>query len=490
MEELIIFGASGYGQKAVSYLEKKYHVLCWLDNDRTKWGKEYKGYIVRNPESAAGFQGKVMVTSVYKSEIEEQLISLGIHSTQIYSISMKQTEGSWEYEEYPLNEHFLVPESRSLQEYDVLNNPEDYGKKKIMLFCSFYSTYTKQLIENMAKCYKSLEFSLITSASECKDKIVSEALRHIYVFHNKPQLKNILEKIPVYSVMQLLWIEPDWCYFYQLIRKKCQYLNLNVGGSDFYRASRGEREYKRKLIQVADAITAETPQTVKDFLDYYGLDAQEKMGLLPFGIQVLAYIDELRGIDQQSIRKKFGLPGDKIIVTCGHNKIDHHQHLAIINAIQKLPIWIKEQMVCVFPMTYPNGLDEYVGEIRKAAEESGVDYLILEKHMEFREMAMYALVSDIMIHVQRTDQLSSTMLEEMYAGSVVIAGSWLPYQHLREKGIYFLEVNTVSDVTLLLEDVVEHLDEYKDKCAPNSTLVYANSSWNILSEKWHALWDR
>lgn len=110
--------------------------------------------------------------------------------------------------------------------------------------------------------------------------------------------------------------------------------------------------------------------------------------------------------------------------------------------------------------------------------------------MKFKEMAMYALVSDIMIHVQRTDQLSSTMLEEMYAGSVVIAGSWLPYQHLREKGIYFLEVNTVSDVTPLLENVVEHLDEYRDKCALNSTLVYANSSWDILSEKWYALWDR
>lgn len=490
MEELIIFGASGYGEKAVSYLEKKYHVLCWLDNDHTKWGKEYKGYIVRNPKVVSGFQGKVMVTSVYKSEIEEQLISLGIHFRQIYSIGIKQTEGGWGYEEYPLNEHFLVPENKSLQEYDVLNNTEEAGKKKIMLFCTFYSTYTKQLIENMAKCYINLEFSLLTSASEYQDKIVSEALKHIYVFHNKSQLKNILEKIPVYFVMQLLWIEPEWCYFYQLIRKKCQHLNLNVGGSDFYRTNRGEREYKRKLIQAADAITAETPQTVKDFIDYYGLDAQEKMGLLPFGIQVLSYIDELRGIDQQSIRKKFGLPGDKIVVTCGHNKIEHHQHLAIINAVQELPAWIKGQIICVFPMTYPNGLDEYVGKVRKAAEEAGVDYLILEKHMEFREMAMYALVSDIMIHVQRTDQLSSTMLEEMYAGSVVIAGSWLPYQHLREKGIYFLEVNTVSDVTLLLEDVVGHLDEYRDKCAQNSTLVYANSSWDVLAEKWYALWDR
>ena len=491
MDDLIIFGASGFGKKAISYLEKNYNVLCWLDNDCTKWGKEYENYIVNNPQEAVGFQGKIMVTSVYKVEIEKQLIALGIQPRQIYSICVRQTDTGYQYEEYPLDEQFLEAEKKDLQEYDVLNNVErESDRIKIMLFCVFYSTYTKQLIENMARCYHDLEFSLITSDSESGEKITSEALRHIYVFHSKPQLKNILEKIPVYSVMQLLWIEPEWCYFYRLIRQKSRLLNLNVGGSDFYRTGKGDREYKRKLICVADTITAETPQTVADFLDYYGKDAEGKMGLLPFGVQVLDYIDELRGVDKQSIRKKFNLPNDKLVVTCGHNKIRFHQHLAIINAIEKLPDEVKERLICVFPMTYPDGLQEYIDEVREALEQSGLDYLILETRMTLKEMAMYALVSDIMIHVQKTDQLSSTMLEEMYAGSIVIAGSWLPYGHLHKKGISFWDVNNVSDITSLLEDIVKHLEIYRNKCTENSSIVYSHSSWDVLSKKWYELWRK
>lgn len=491
MDDLIIFGASGFGKKAISYLEKNYNVLCWLDNDCTKWGKKYENYIVNNPQEVVGFQGKIMVTSVYKVEIEKQLIALGVHPGRIYSIHVRQTDTGYQYEEYPLDEQFLEAEKKDLQEYDVLNNAEREGDKiKIMLFCVFYSTYTKQLIENMAKRYSDLEFSLITSDSESGEKITSEALRHIYVFHSKPQLKNILEKIPVYSVMQLLWIEPEWCYFYRLIRQKCQHLNLNVGGSDFYRTGKGDREYKRKLICAADNITAETPETVKDFLDYYGEAAEKKMGLLPFGVQVLDYIDELRGIDMQIIRKRFGLPDDKLVITCGHNRIKHHQHLAIIDALRNLPEQVRKQIICVFPMTYPDGWEDYIDEVRETLEQSGLDYLILETRMTLKEMAMYALVSDIMIHVQKTDQLSSTMLEEMYAGSVVIAGDWLPYHHLHEEGIYFLDVNNVSEITFLLEDIVEHLDMYRNKCAQNSSIVYVHSSWDILSEQWYELWCR
>lgn len=489
MDDLVIFGASGFGEKAMPYLEKKYNIVCWLDNNSDKWGKKYKNYFVRNPKELVGFQGKIMITSVWQLEIEEQLISLGFHPCQIYSLSICQTDTGYHYEEYPLNEKFLEPTGKDLQEYDLCDNAEiENGKIKVMLFCTFYSVYTKQLAENMAKRYMDLEFSLITSDSSYKDGVNSGSLNHIYVFHNRRELKTILEQIPVYSAMQLLWIEPEWCYFSRLIRQKSRHLNLNVGGSDFYRADKKTREYKRRLIREADIITAETPETVKDFMEYYGADAEGKMGLLPFGIPVLDEIDALQKSDRNNFRKMFGIPEGKVVVTCGHNGIRFHQHFAIIDAIEALPAYIKEQMIFVFPMTYPNGQEKYIGEVRRALEQTKLDYLILTKYMDLREMAMYALVSDIMIHVQVTDQLSSTMLEEMYAGSLVIAGSWLPYSGLHEEGIYFLDVDAVSDITFLLEEISAHMEEYKKKCVPNRLLVYAHSSWEVLSKRWYKLW--
>ena len=100
-----------------------------------------------------------------------------------------------------------------------------------------------------------------------------------------------------------------------------------------------------------------------------------------------------------------------------------------------------------------------------------------------------ALISDIMIHVQITDQLSSTMLEEMYANSVVIAGSWLPYRSLHEMGVYFLDVDSIPDVTGILEDVVRDIGFYRQKCEGNPQIVWDHSSWDKLAAKWHALWE-
>ncbi len=140
-------------------------------------------------------------------------------------------------------------------------------------------------------------------------------------------------------------------------------------------------------------------------------------------------------------------------------------------------------------MTYPDVFADYRKEVCDRLQNVGFDSVVLTEFMDFQSMSEYALISDIMIHVQTTDQLSSTMLEEMYAGSVVIAGSWLPYQSLHEMGIYFLDVDTIPDVTVVLEEVVQNLDSYKEKCKGNSEIVWNYSSWDVLATKWRALWD-
>lgn len=358
-----------------------------------------------------------------------------------------------------------------------------------MVFCIFYSTYTKQLIENMSKKYKDIEFSLLTKTEEYKEKVVSEKLKHIYCFQTIEDLKTILNQLPIYDAMQLLWIEPEWSYFCELIRKKAKRLNLNVGGSDFYRVGKEGRDFKRDLIAYADNITAETESTVQEFGEYYGEDAKNKTNLLPFGIEVLDWIDRIEKFPRNTIRKKYHIPFDKIVVTCGHNAIKEHQHMKIIDAVETMSDKVKSQLIFVFPMTYPQKADAYINSVRDRLKESGLDHVVLTNFMDFNEMAEYALVSDIMIHVQTTDQLSSTMLEEMYAGSIVLAGKWLPYQSLHKKGMFFWDVDEICDITMILEDVVENIEKYRTKCEGNKVIVRKHSSWDELASKWYALWN-
>lgn len=491
MADIIIFGSGEVGKNAAQFLGQHYHILFFVDNDEGKWGTVLGKYQIKSPEEVREYNCDVIIASArYGIEIADQLSGMEINGERIYFFRSFGVDGAHECDIYPLNEDKVISTGLSLVQYDLFHQPEhNAGGKRVLVLCTFFSTYAKQLIENMSKLYREIEFSILTSTEEYAAKITSGQLKHIYYFQTMADLKTILEQLPVYDAMQLLWIEREWAYFYKLIRKKATRLNLNVGGSDFYRTGKGEKDYKRKLIACADTITAETEGTVQEFRDYYGAVVKDKMGLLPFGIEVLELIDKCGEQPTDAIKQKYHIPIGKIVVTCGHNANDAHQHKGIIEAVSRLPENLKEQTVFVFPMTYPQGRETYIKEIADLLQETGLRYVILTEFMDFQEMAEYARISDIMLHVQKTDQLSSTMLEEMYAGSIVIAGKWLPYQSLHRMGMFFLDVDRLSAIAEMLEAVIEKIGDYKEKCAGNRELVRRHSSWEELAPKWRVLWE-
>lgn len=489
--EAIIFGTGQTSKAALPFIEAQYHILYAVDNNEKFWGTTFESYEVKSPDSIVECGCNIIIVSTkYDMDIVGQLQKMGIGQERIYLCRRFQVGDTYKYEPYPLLPENISNTELPLIHYDLYHTKEgETNSKKVLVVCSFFSTYTKQLIENISKRYIDIEFSLLTNAKESKENIVSKQLKYIYYFQTMADLKTILEELPIYDAIQLLWVEQEWSYFYKLIRKKSRQLNLNVGGSDFYRASIEKREFKRKLIRCADNVTAETRKTVEDFEAFYGQEVKHKMGVLPFGIEVLDWIKQNKGMSKNEIKEKFHIPPDKIVVTCGHNANEAHQHIRIVETLHLLPEKIKQQTVFVFPMTYPQGRDAYISSVRDKLDEIGVDYVILTEFMSFHSMAEYALISDIMFHVQTTDQLSSTMLEEMYAGSIVIAGSWLPYQSLHEMGLYFLDVDGVSDIANILENVVMKIDAHKQKCKKNPEIIWKHSSWDALAPKWHALWE-
>lgn len=491
MKDILVFGTGEVGQIAIHLLEEEYHILFAVDNDKRKWGNLFEGYEIKSPSEILKYDCDIVIISTrYMIDISFQLLQMGIEKERIFFSEIKLVDGSLRYGFCPLDVKNVKPAGKKLIQYDLLNEEEqETDCIRVLVFCTWYSVYTKQLIENISKRYNDIEFSLITMEKRNKDEIVASQLKHIYLFGSNYELKDILEQIPEYDAAQLLWIEPVWAFFDELIRSKVRKLNLNVGGSDFYRAGKAELDFKKKLIASADKVTAETKGTIQEFSKYYKKEAGSKMGFLPFGVEVLDFIKLNINKDKNDIKRKLNIPLDKIVIACGYNAIEEHQHMKIIDAISQLREDVKEQIVCVFRMTYPYGREDYIESVRNRLEERKLDYLILTEFMDFQSVAECALISDIMIHVQTTDQLSSTMLEEMYSGSIVIAGSWLPYKSLHEMGIYFLDVDVIPDITAILNDVITNIEEYKEKCRGNADIVWKHSSWDELAPRWRALWD-
>ena len=472
--DIIVFGTGQVAQRAVEYLKNQYRILFFVDNDEKKKDTLVGDYIVKSPSEIPQDHCDIVIASTkYAAEIAKQLERMEICPDRIYYFRELEQDNIRIHEIYPFMEEHLSKKEIPLAQYDLYGEEEaDTNRIKVLIGCTFYSVYTKQLIENMSKRYNTIEFSLLTRAKENQKEITAEALKHIYYFQTMADLKTILEQLPVYDAMQLLWIEWEWMYFGRLLKEKTGRLNLNVGGSDFYRSGSAEKNAMREIIGMADCITAETEGTVREFSACFAKETQNKMGLLPFGVEVLDFIRDREMLSPQSMKTKFGIPADKIVITCGHNAYEAHQHREMIEALELLPENIRKQIICVFPMTYPKRDDDYIDRIRQKLETGGLDHVILTDFMDFQDMAEYALISDMMIHVQTTDQLSSTMLEEMYAGSIVIAGKWLPYQTLHDRGIFFLDVDAVSEITEVVKEVVMNMQEYRKKCAGNKEIVW------------------
>lgn len=486
-EQVALYGFGTVGKSIYPYISKHYSILFWSDIDEKKWGTEYNGIPICSPNSFYSYQGKVIVTTSdsYFIEIAQKLMKMGISKENIFRGQHQIYDQKEEI--VPFDVSLLERKHICLRDTDLLNNGEKMASCKVMVLCAFYTVYAIQLIKNIKERYPAIEFSLLCNSKRYKSDI-EEYVSHIYVYHSYKELYGILDALPEYTAFQMLWIENIWVFFKDVIRSKCKKINLCMGGSDFYRAREAELIYKGQLINMADKISIQTDQTISNFLSRYP-QTRDKVKWVNYGIEALDYINRQSEHNLEKIRCEFNIPNNKLVVTCGHNANDSHQHLKIINALKKIRKENRNKVILIFPMTYPDGQNQYIRKVQEALDTTGFYYRILTEFMDITKMAKYACISDVMVHVQTTDQLSSTMLEEMYAGSIVVAGSWLPYKMLRDNGIKFWSVDDIDQLADVMDDIIENYDVYHYKCKKNRNIIYKLSSWDKAGERWIKLWD-
>ena len=86
MSSFIIFGSGGVGIKVLHKLEtEKNRIICFADNDCTKWGTAISGKRVISPEQIADEQFDYVAIGVFKAveSIQSQLNGMGIANEKI-----------------------------------------------------------------------------------------------------------------------------------------------------------------------------------------------------------------------------------------------------------------------------------------------------------------------------------------------------------------------------------------------------------------------
>ncbi len=363
-------------------------------------------------------------------------------------------------------------------------------KINVLILCSFYSSYVIQLCHYMKKFYPQIEYSLLTNKNAATEyEKEAENTQHIYYYvSTKTRLfYHQIDKLPLFDIIHSLWMEPVWGINAHKLKKKARYWFNSVGGSDLYRFSRQFliRVLQKRTIKYSDWISSENIQTRDYFYKIYGEKYKNKEhSICRFGVDIIDYIKSFKQDYESPKTFSSEFPVDRIIIVCGTNASENHQHFAMIDAISKMNKEQRNKCHFVFPMTYPAGMDEYIGEVAERISQVTDSFTILTKYMNVQEMAELAMTVDIMVHVQTTDQLSSAMISHMYNGNIVITGSWLPYDTLQDEGVFFLKVGEIAELNSRLEEVIMNLDNCKEKCRSNIDIIYQLSSWEMASAKW------
>ena len=366
---------------------------------------------------------------------------------------------------------------------------------KVLIMCSSFSVYVVYYIEEMRKRYPEIQFSVFTHIANVDryDELLGGNLSRIYNYNRLWELPKAVSSFPQFDVIHTFWMEIQWGFMSKALRSKCKKIVVSVGGSDLYRSKAWEHIFQRQLISQAEWVSAENPETLEDFFGLYGERYRiKKNKVVRFGLTNLKEIDKYL-YDEDGIRntkKKYQIPQDKIVITCGHNARKQHQHIEMIKSIGKMEQGYKQQIHLLIPMTYPDGMQEYIEIVKECVASEGLTCSVLTDFMDTEEMAQYEVCTDIMIHVQTTDQMSSTMLEQMYAGKIIVAGSWLPYQSIRDAGVHFYSVDDVEKITELLTNLISAINEEKAKCRCNHQRIHDFSSWDSVGPEWIEMYQK
>ena len=237
----------------------------------------------------------------------------------------------------------------------------------------------------------------------------------------------------------------------------------------------------------ADVITVTSLEIREILLSKFGRHLAPKVRLALLGVTLLDEVDRCRG-QRAAFLESCGLPEDCITVCIGNNANRGNQHIEVLQQLARLEPSHARRVSVLFPLSHrPHAT--YVAELRAAAATVPVRSVFFDRRMTNREVAGLRCGTDVLIHVPISDAFSAAMLESIYAGSLVIAGAWLPYSRLRAARIHFHELHQLDDLPGLLARVIDSIDEERRNAMSNPPRIRELVHPTRTVDAWVAIYD-
>ncbi|MBN2214153.1 MAG: hypothetical protein JW723_07905 [Bacteroidales bacterium] len=291
-------------------------------------------------------------------------------------------------------------------------------------------------------------------------------------------------ELPCYDVAHINFHHYFYAFFTKIIRKKTKKLCVTFYGSDFNNVAWYRHICNRKTIALTDQLFATNPTMLDMIIEKYNLiNSDKRTGILmPLMKTFISFGDFLLKHNKHQSRNEWSTY--QKLITCGYNADSISRHEEIIKVLIENKKLLKDCFI-VFPMTYGQKVSARRTKVKSLLKNSDLHYLVIEDYLKIEKIMALRLATDIFIHIQSRDQMSSSMLEHLAAGSVVITGKWLPYDSLERLGIYLIRINKIDDLKEALFKVILDLEKHLELCKKNREIILNLMSWENIKYSWY-----
>lgn len=314
---------------------------------------------------------------------------------------------------------------------------------------------------------------------EIKDTLFAK-IKGIGKYYRLLQFKKLLANLPSYDYVHFHFFGKESHYISDFFSKKanCKII-ISIWGSDMYR---NKSDSFILACKNAYLITFANQESIEFFESKYTW-TKGNLRLCRFGLEPLEYLKKLVQ-SKDDCKIDLGLNSKKIAVTIGYNMAPEQQHIEILNQFTKENTFIlKDKIELILPITY-GGSKKYKQQLLSKLKELPFEYKIFDNYLSDNDVAKIRKASDVMLQLQTTDQFSGSMQEHLYANNIVITGSWLPYQTLKDNNCWFLEVQNINELKLLIPNIISNYNCFLGKTTHNSIAINTLSSWNNNINSW------
>lgn len=301
--------------------------------------------------------------------------------------------------------------------------------------------------------------------------------------------KNINKSADIFHFHYLQYSYLRMIYFFSPER----YLICSFWGSDLLRTNDTLNHLVvRDALQRAQCITVQSVELREIVLAKFGRELKQKIAVVKFPLndEVFKAIDRLQENELQQFKRSYSIPNNKIIVQIGNNASPFNNHLSIVHSLKELPVL--NELFFVIPFNYgieAANKETYRKKIKDALNENKMQFVFIDDYLNAESLACLRKTSQIMIHLPESDALSGASTEGMYAGTILITGSWLPYSPFQEAGLQYKTIHSVYDLAPALKEAVDSFEEWQSKCGINKSGIAESFSSEKIAKKWLALFS-